>query len=74
MTRSGSLRRASCVEMNYRGIPLVVEYFASGFDEDAYVEKIVSIQIGGNEVLSLFDETQQEDICERIQNSWDDLP
>lgn len=69
-TRSGSLRRASHAFVSYRGVELEVEYFAHGFDADAFVEQVKSVQIGGVECLALFSEEQQADLCERIQQSW----
>jgi hypothetical protein len=70
-TRKGTLRRASTAELSFNGVPLHIEYHASGFDSDAYVEQIRAIEIGGVECLAIFSEEQVGDLCERIQQSWD---
>jgi hypothetical protein len=70
-TRRGDARRASRAELSYRGVLLGIDYFARGFDEDAYVEQIKSIEIGNVECLAIFSEEQISEISERIERGWD---
>jgi hypothetical protein len=69
-TRSGDLKRASRAQVSYHGVLLSIDYFANGFDEDAYVEQIKAVEVNHVDIMPLLSEEQIGELCERIEQGW----
>jgi hypothetical protein len=70
--KTGRSRRMSAMTLSYCGVEISCEYLTNGcIGPEALVEKLVTVEVNGGDITRLLSDTQIDEICQRIETSWD---